>query len=78
MKENETNASTPEELLRILDLEIAARRSHREKGSRNRAIILVVGLLIIVMGGGAALLVLDQMLADMRRNNPVQASTPGR
>ena len=78
MKENETNASTPEELLRILDLEIAARRSHREKGSRNRAIIMAFGVLIIVVAAGAALLVLDEMLADLRRGDPIPTTASNR
>ena len=68
MKENETNVSTPEELMRILDAEIAAKRSHRPWTSRNRATILVVGVLFIVIGAGVALLVLDQMLTNLRQN----------
>jgi hypothetical protein len=78
MKEIQTNASTPEELLQILDAQIAARRSHREKSSRNRAIILAMGVLIIVVGAGAALMVLDQMLADLRRGDPIQTSAIAR
>jgi hypothetical protein len=78
VKETETTSSTPEELMRILDVEIASRRSHREKSSRNRAIFMVFGVLIIVIAAGAALLVLDQMLADLRQRDPVPAATSNR
>lgn len=70
MKETETQGATPEQLLQILDSQLAAQRSHHAGRSRNRAIILVVGLLFIVVAAGAALLVLDQMLADLRQNGP--------
>jgi len=80
-KETETNAATPEQLLKILDTQLASQRSHRGVSSRNRAIILVVGLIFIVGAAGAALLVLDQMLADLRQNGPapetVSGATPG-
>jgi hypothetical protein len=65
MKETETSESTPEELLKMLDAQLAVQRSQRGNSARNRAIILVGGVLFIVIGAGAALLVLDQMLADM-------------
>ena len=75
-KEAETEAATPEQLVQILERELAARRSHRPWTSRNRATILVVGVLFIVIGAGVALLVLDQMLADLRQNGgAAQSST---
>jgi len=74
--EAETQAATPEQLVQILERELAARRSHRPWTSRNRATILVVGVLFIVIGAGVALLVLDQMLADLRQNGGgAQSST---
>ncbi len=78
MKETETISPTPEELMRMLDAQITAKRSHREKSSRNRAIFLTFGILIIVIAAGASLLVLDQMLADMRHSEPAASSTSGR
>jgi hypothetical protein len=66
MKETESSPATPEQLLQMLDAQLAARRSHRATSDRNRAIILVGGLLFIVGGAAAALLLLDQMLMDMR------------
>jgi len=74
-KEAETEAATPEQLVQILERELASRRSHRPWTSRNRATILVVGVLFIVIGAGVALLVLDQMLADLRQNGGVPQSS---
>lgn len=70
VKETESKEPTPEQLMQILDGELATKRSHRTNASRNRAIILVFGLLFIVIAAGAALLVLDQMLTDLRPNGP--------
>ena len=70
LKQTESEGATPEQLLLILDGQLASQRSHRKGASRNRAIILVVGVLFIVVAAGAALLVLDQMLADFRQNGP--------
>ena len=67
-KETQTATATPEQLMQMLDCELAANRSHRKGTNRNRAAILVVGVLLIVIGGAAALLVLDQMVADLRQN----------
>ncbi|MDR3406586.1 MAG: hypothetical protein P4L99_29140 [Chthoniobacter sp.] len=69
MKETETGQSTPEQLLQMLDAQLAAQRSHRAQSGRNRATILVVGILFIVIAASAALLVLDQMLMDMRQTD---------
>jgi uncharacterized membrane protein len=68
MKETGTGGPTPEQLLKILDAQLASRRSQNAASSRNRAIILVGGLLFILVAAGAALLVLDQMLSDFRQN----------
>ncbi len=73
-KETETQGATPEQLLQILDSQLATQRSHRPNASRNRAIILVIGVLFIVAAAGAALLVLDQMLADLRQNGPAASA----
>ena len=67
-KQTETHDATPEQLMLILDGQMAAQRSHRTGSGRNRAIILVVGLLLIVIAAGVSLLVLDQMLTDLRQN----------
>jgi len=78
MKETETDKATPEQLLQMLDAQLAAQRSHRTQSGRNRAIILVVGILFIVVVASGALLVLDQMLMDMRQGDrpPTSGATP--
>lgn len=76
MKETESPDPTPEQLMQLLEAQMAAQRSHRAKSGRNRAIILVSGVLFIVVAAGAALLILDQMLMDMRENgHPVSTPT---
>jgi len=74
MKETESQDATPEQLLQMLDAEMAVHRSQREKSGRNRATVLVAGVLFIVCAAGAALLVLEQMLTDMRPNGRMPAS----
>jgi hypothetical protein len=78
MKETESPDATPEQLIKMLDAQMAAQRSQREKSGRNRATMLVAGVLFIVCAAGAALLVLQQMLTDMRPNGrmPVSGITP--
>jgi hypothetical protein len=68
MKESQSPDPTPEQLVQMLDAQLATHRSHRAKSGRNRAIILVSGILFIVGAAGAALLILDQMLMDLREN----------
>jgi hypothetical protein len=74
MKENESDSITPEQLLQMIDAQLAAQRSQREQSGRNRATILVGGILFIVVAAGAALLVLDEMLMDLPRDKAPAAS----
>lgn len=76
IKEAETTHTTPEQLLQMLDAQLAARRSQRAKTDRNRATVLAVGILFIVVSAGAALLVLNQMLLDLRQGDRLPASAP--
>ena len=68
MKEIETTKTTPEELLQIIDAQLAMQRALRGTGGRNRALLLAGGILFILIGAGVALLVLSQMLADLPRD----------
>jgi hypothetical protein len=74
MKEIESKDATPEQLIQLLDAQMAKHRSQREKSSRNRAIVLVSGILIIVCTAGAAFLVLDQMLMNKRMEDRMPGS----
>jgi len=78
MKEIETSESTPEQLLQMLEAQLAAQRSQRAQSGRNRATILVTGILFIVVAAGAALLVLDQMLVDLRQSDRPPMMAPAR
>ncbi|MEZ0256052.1 MAG: hypothetical protein ACAI37_12285 [Chthoniobacter sp.] len=73
MKQTESPDATPEQLMQMLDLQLAVQRSHREQSGRNRATILVGGVLFIIVAAGVALLVLDQMLMDIK---PDKAPAP--
>jgi hypothetical protein len=75
-KETGTSEATPEQLVQLLDVQLAAQRSHRSNSGRNRAIILVLGVLFIVAAAGAALLILDQMLADLRHQGSPGGAAP--
>ena len=68
MKEIETSKATPEQLLQMLDAQLAMQRVQRGTGGRNRALLLAGGILFILIGAGVALLVLSQMLADLPRD----------
>ena len=65
MKETGTAQATPEQLLQVLDSQLAMQRVQRGLPGRNRAMLLVGGLLFICIAAGVALLVLAQMLSDL-------------
>ena len=65
-QQTETTQPTPEQLVQMLDLQLASARCKRGGRSRNRAMILVFGLLAIVAAGGIALVVAQQMLLDLQ------------
>ena len=67
MKEIETAPTTPEQLLKMLDAQMTARRAERTRSGRNRMMLLVGGVLFIVIAAGVALMVLSQMLSDLQR-----------
>jgi hypothetical protein len=67
MKEIEINSETPEQLLRLLDTQLAAQRAQRKKPERNRAIFLVSSVLIIMAAAAVALMMLEQMLVNSPR-----------
>ena len=67
MKEIDSIPQTPEQLLRLLDAQLAAQRARRKKPERNRAVFLVASLLIIVLVAAVALMMLEQMLLNSPR-----------
>jgi hypothetical protein len=65
-KQTETAAPTPEQLLRLLDIQLEMERSKRAKKSRNRATFLAGGIAVIVVAAAVALVVGQQVLEDLR------------
>ena len=65
MKEIQTAQTTPEQLLQMLDTQLAMQRAQRGTGGRHRAMLLAGGVLFIIIAAGVALLVLAQMLSDL-------------
>ena len=76
MKEIETTQTTPEQLLQMIDTQLAMQRAQRGPGGRNRAMLLVGGVLFIVIAAGVALMVLAQMLSDLPQNGRHAAASP--
>ena len=71
-KQTETVPSTPEQLLKLLDLQMERERHNRAHKSRNRATFLVGGILFIVAAAGIALLVAEQLLADLHEQGALR------
>jgi hypothetical protein len=65
MKEISTPEATPEQLVQMLDAQMAISRAKRGMANRNRATLLVGGVLFIFIAAGLALVVLAQMVSDM-------------
>lgn len=65
LKQVEPTVDSPDQLLRMLDLELAARKAKRTATAGQRAAILAGGLLFLMTGTTAALFYLFTMLADL-------------
>jgi hypothetical protein len=79
MNSDETKADqpTPEQLLKMLDQQIAARKGRKKNTPARRAIVLAVGIFLILGGMLGALLLCQYMAQDLRRpqKNPAAAPT---
>lgn len=73
-KQIESAQPTPEQLLKLLDLQLGQERNKREHRSRNRATFLATGILFIIAAGGIALVVAQQMLAELQGRGGVPPS----
>lgn len=76
MKEIETAQATPEQLLQMMDAQMAMQRAQRSTTGRNRAMLLAGGVLFIVIAAGVALMVLSQMLADLPQHGRRASTQP--
>ena len=68
VNETRTPEPTPEQLLKLLDLQLASARTKRTTGDTTpRRTALLVGALLLIVGGCcAALLVLQHLLSDLQ------------
>jgi hypothetical protein len=67
---NKSPEPTPEQLLKLLDLQIAAARSRKRGNPRNRVVLAVAAVFIIFLGALVALFLLQTMVEDMPRSTP--------
>ena len=72
-QQTETASQTPEQLLRLFDLQLEWERSKRAKKSRNRASFLAVGVIVILLAAAVALFVGQQMLSELRDRRATEA-----
>lgn len=70
-QKTESSSPTPDQLLRLLDLQLESERSKRKTQPRHRALILVGGLVGIAAAAGVALVVAQQMLLESRAQGEV-------
>jgi hypothetical protein len=68
-----TESATPEQLLKLLDLEFdQERRKRTARTPRNRASFLAAGIVFVIVGAVIALLLAEHLLVEMKRD----AQTP--
>jgi hypothetical protein len=68
-QENKTSEPTPEQLLKMLDLQMQSMRSKREHQT-NRNTIRAASILLVLLLAGGALAALMMMLDDLRDRRP--------
>lgn len=80
MGADKTQEANPEQLLKLLELQVATARQRREARETGRGSAGTIGLFIIIAGACAALWVLTLLLENMRpqrgENSGVAASQP--
>jgi len=58
--------ATPEQLMQLLDLQIALQKTRRKAGQKHRVTLLVGSVLLILAGLFVALMILQEMAGDLR------------
>jgi len=66
LQKTESAPPTPEQLLKLLDIQLERERSKRANKGRNRATFLVTGLVVILAAAAIAVVVAQQMVAELR------------
>jgi hypothetical protein len=70
MNENRSAQPTPEQLLQLLELELAAQRARRRKTSAKKTAWRIFGILLILIGAIAALLILQYAMNELAMRDP--------
>jgi hypothetical protein len=70
MNEIRTSEPTPEQLLQVLESELAMHRARRQRSSTNRTAWRVGGVLLILGGAIAALLILQYAMSEIALREP--------
>lgn len=76
MNKNANAEATPDQLLTLLDLQIAAQRNQRKTRAHWRPLLLVGGLLLICAVAIAAFVILHGMLANVTQGEGRAPVTP--
>jgi predicted metal-binding membrane protein len=71
-QKTETCPPTPEQLLKLLELQLARERGKRGEKTRKRATFLVAGILFIVAAMGIALVVAQSMVAELKERGALR------
>lgn len=77
MNENQPTDATPDQLLRLLDVEIAKQRAKRQVGARSRLLFRAGGLILILGAMLAALALLQYLVTDLPRPTRSEAPAAG-
>jgi hypothetical protein len=65
MNENRSAEATPEQLIKLLEIQLSAQRAKRQRMSANRTAWRVGGVLLILGGAMAALLILQYAMSEL-------------
>jgi hypothetical protein len=76
MNKNANPEATPDQLLTILELQIAAQRRQRRARAHSRPLLVAGSLLLIFSAAIVAFFVLHGMLADVARNGGESPVSP--
>jgi hypothetical protein len=64
MDETKTPQQTPEELLKLLDIQLQMQRAKRQRSAQNRTTMRLLGIFLIIGGGLVALLILQYAMSE--------------
>ncbi len=74
-KQTDIAPPTPEQLLKLLEIQLGQERGRRARKSRNRATFLVTGIFVILAAAAVAMIVAQQMLAELRERGALTPET---